>query len=180
MSTKQIKIEYQVQNLAGNLDNVTIQLGTTTLFAGSLEETGSVFQSNPPSGSTGEITFDYDIVDWALNSDLLVTTPISITVSGGTFMIDTVSANYTLHNVNVGTAETPVWQLQAGTVDSFVVLDIQSQPLWNDVADLSRYNYALSQENNMGPGQVLVRNGETATFDLGVTKFNNQYPLPPV
>jgi hypothetical protein len=176
MSTKQIKITYQVQNLGGNLNNVTIQLGTTTLFAGSLEETGPVFQSSPPVTPQEEMTFDYDIVDWSGDSDIFVTTPMSITVSGGTFMIDNVLANYSLQTVNVGTVETPVWQLQAGTVDNFVILDILTQPLWNNEADLSRYNQPL---NTTGPGQVLTYNGETVTFDIGVTKFNNQLPLPP-
>ena len=176
MSTKQIKITYQVQNLGGNLNNVTIQLGTTTLFAGSLEETGgTVVQSDPPMEPWEEMTFDYDIVDVTDTSDLFVTTPISIIVSGGTFMIDNVLANYSLRTVNVGTVETPVWQLQAGTVDNFVTLDILTQPLWNNEADLSRYNLPL----NTAPGQVLTNNGETVTFDIGVTKFNNQVPLPP-
>jgi hypothetical protein len=177
MSTKQIKITYQVQNLAGNLTNVTIQLGTTTLFAGSLEETGTVFQSKPPSEPYQEMSFDYDIVDWSGNDDLFVTTPISIIVSGGTFMIDNVLANYSLQSVNIGTVEAPVWQLQAGTVDNFATLNILTQPLWNNEADLSRYNQALN--TNTGPGQVLTNNGETVTFDIGVTKFNNQFPLPP-
>jgi hypothetical protein len=176
MATKQIKITYQVQNYAGNLNNVTIQLGTTTLFSGSLEETGPVFQSDPPTGPSEEMTFDYDIVVLSDNSDLFVTTPISIIVSGGTFMIDTVSANYSLWAVNGGTVETPVWQPQAGTVDNFVILDILTQPLWNNEADLLRYNQPL---NTSGPGQVLTNNGETVTFDIGVTKFNNQFPLPP-
>jgi hypothetical protein len=175
MSTKQIKITYQLQNLAGNLNNVTIQLGTTTLFAGSLEETGPVFQSNPPSESYQEMTVDYDIVDWSGNDDLFVTIPISIIVSGGTFMINNVLANYSLQSVNIGTVESPVWQQQAGTVDNFAILNILTQPLWNNEADLSRYNRAL----NTGPGQVLTNNGETVTFDIGVTKFNNQFPLPP-
>jgi hypothetical protein len=90
-------------------------------------------------------------------------------------MIDNVLANYSLQTVNVGTVETPVWQLQAGTVDDFATLNILTQPLWNNEANLSRYNLPL----NTGPGQVLTRNGETATFDIGVTKFNNQVPLPP-
>ena len=175
MSTKQIKITYQVQNLGGNLNNVTIQLGTTTLFAGSLEETGPVFQSNPHTEPYEEMTFDYDIADCNDISDLFVTTPISIIVSGGTFMINNVLANYSLQSVNVGTVEAPVWQLQAGTVDNFVTLDILTQPLWNNVADLLRYNQPL----NTGPGQVLTNNGETVTFDIGVTKFNNQFPLLP-
>jgi len=178
MSTKQIKITYQLQNLAGNLNNVTIQLGTTTLFAGSLEETSPVFQSEPPEGPIGEITFDYDIVDLSVYSDLVINTPISVSVSGGTFMIDNLLANYTVQSINVGTVETPIWQPQAGTVDNFVTLNISSQPLWNGVADLSRYDQSFNQEY-AGPGQVLTNNGETVTFDVAVTKFNNQLPLPP-
>ena len=176
MSTKQIKITYHVQNLGGNLNNVTIQLGTTTLFSGSLTETGPVFQSAPPQESTGEITVDYDIVDWN-NDEPCITTPKSITVTGGKFMIDDILANYNIQSTNTGTAEAPVWQFQAGTAAEFEGLSIESQPLWNGIADLVRYSQALNQENNTGPGQVLTNNGETVTFDIDVTKFNNHYPL---
>ena len=176
MSTKQIKIEYQVQNLSDNLNNITDQLGSTTVFSGSLAETGPVFQSEGASESFAELVVDYDVVDWN-NDEFYVTTPVSIAVNGGLFMVDLIQTNYNINVTNTGTAEAPVWQLSAGTAVDFKTCSITSQPLWNGVADTARYNHAVNQELNWGPGQVLSKTGETVVFDINICKFNDHYPL---
>jgi hypothetical protein len=173
MATKQMNISFQVQNGLGTTNSVTIALGGTTVYTGTLASTGPIITGGD-SYSLTNVVFDID-VPVATANNLTSTLAFSAEVNGGTVQIQQIQTNY-----NYFQTDTPVYTPTAGTVDSFTVVDIVSQPTWNGEPLLDRYNI---EYNNgpiavTGPGQVLIYSGETAEFNVNVSNFNNALPLP--
>jgi hypothetical protein len=104
----------------------------------------------------------------------------SVVVNGGSVLIEDIFTNYSYSVINTGTEEVPVWEVVAGTDTAFRITNIVSQPMWNGVALLDRYNieYNNGPIQVSGPGAVLVDSNETAEFNVEIANFNNSLPLP--
>jgi hypothetical protein len=180
MATKQMNISFQVQNTLESTNTVTITLGGTTVYTGTLPETGPVIiggDSNPVTN----ITFDIDVPVLTSVGNFYSTLAFSAAVTGATVQIEQIATNYNLSRNNTGTAEAPQWVLVAGNNTEFALTNIVSQPLWNGQADLNRYNIEYNNGPTIfGPGQVLIFNGETVAFNLAVANFNNTVPIGPL
>jgi hypothetical protein len=177
MTTKQMAISFQVENTSETPNNVEITLGGTTVYTGTLPETGPISQI--VGSPVTSITFDIDVPD-ASKDNLTSTMAFSATINGANVQIQNISTNYNYTRINVGTPEAPYVDRIAGTNTAFIGTNIISQPQWNGITVLGRYNieYHIGPTNNSGPGAVLIYNNETATFNLAVDNFNNTVPIP--
>jgi hypothetical protein len=176
MTTKQMNISFQVQNTLGSTNTVEIALNGATVYTGSLPETGPII-SGGGSYDVTNITFDID-VPVATVGNTTSTLTFSAAVTGATVQVEQITTNYNISLINTGTDETPVWESVAGTDTAFATTNIVSQPQWNGVADLTRYNieYNNGPILTTGPGEVLIFNGETVEFDVLVANFNDTLP----
>lgn len=168
MPTKSIKVVLGVENVGGGPTTVSIDMDGTPVFSNTVAETGPVAQGTP--GPTTEFTFEIDINQLPLGSDPSVENRIfTITPSGGDILIDEFSANYTKY----WTGDPAVKVI--GTADDFQELQIVAQPLWDGVADLTRYNINENYDADppTGPGQLLINDGEACQVTLAVTLYND-------
>jgi hypothetical protein len=181
MATKQMNISFQVQNTLESTNTVTITLGGTTVYTGTLPETGPVITGGD-SYTVTNINFDIDVPVLTSTGNLISTMAFSAAVTGATVQIEDITTNYNVSFVNTGTAETPVLEPVAGTDTAFALTNIVSQPQWNGAADLNRYNieYNNGPIQDTGPGEVLIYSGETVAFNLAVANFNNTVPVGPL
>jgi hypothetical protein len=180
MATKQMNIAFQVQNTSESTNTVTITLGGATVYNGTLPETGPIITGGDAYTVTN-IVFDIDVPVYTAADNFTSTMAFSAAVTGATVQIEAITTNYNISFVNTGTEETPEWEPVAGTDTVFALTNIASQPLWNGVADLSRYNieYNNGPIQTTGPGEILTFSGETVEFDLSVANFNNTVPVGP-
>jgi len=177
MATKQMNISFQAENTPEMTNTVEIALNGATVYTGSLPETGPIITGGD-SYTVNNITFDIDVPVATANS-LTSTMTFSAAVAGGTVQIEDITTNYNVSWINTGTAEAPVWEPVAGTNSAFAITNIVSPPMWNGVADVSRYNieYNYGPTQVTGPGEVMVYSSETVVFDVAVANFNNTIPL---
>ncbi len=173
MATKQMNISFQVENAPETTNTVEITLNGTTVYTGSLPETGPIITGGD-SYTLTNITFDID-VPVANTASLTSTMTFSAAVAGGTVQIEDITTNYNFSSINTGTEEVPVLESVAGTNTAFAVTNIVSQPMWNGEADLDRYNieYNIGPIQVTGPGDVLIYSDETVAFDVDVANFND-------
>ena len=177
MATKKMNILFQVKNTSEIPNTVEITLDGTTVYTGTLPETGPIITGGD-SPTVTNITFDIDVPVATINSQIS-NMAFTTTVTGESIQIEDISTNYNLSKTNTGTQEAPVWVQVAGTDTAFTTTNIVSQPLWNGVADFARYNieYNNGPTQITGPGEVLLNNNETVAFDVAVADFNNVAPL---
>jgi hypothetical protein len=178
MVTKQLNLSLQAQNLPESTNNMEISLNGVTVYTGSVPETGPIITGGD-SYTTTTISFDIDVPVATANS-LTSTMTFSATVAGGNVQIERISTNYNYTLVNTGTEEAPVWEAVAGTDKGFITTNITSQPLWDGIALLDRYNieYNNGPIQFTGPGEVLINNDENVEFSVNVNNFNDSLPLP--
>jgi hypothetical protein len=177
MATKQMNISFQVENAPESTNTVEIALNGTTVYTGSLPETGPIISGGGSYTSTN-ITFDIDVPVATANS-LTSTMAFSTVVTGGTVQIEDITTNYNYSEINTGTAEEPALEPLAGSSTRFATTNIISQPMWNGVALIDRYNieYNNGPIQVTGPGEVMIYNNETVEFDVNVPSFNDTVPL---
>jgi len=177
MATKQMNISFQVNNNFNSTNAVEITLGNATIYTGTLPETGPIITGGG-SYTTTNITVDID-VPVATSSTKTSTLPFSMSVAGGEVQVEDITTNYNYTAINTGTEENPTWVPTAGTAEDFATVDIVSQPLWNGVALIERYNIEYNQGpiKISGPGEVQINANETVEFDILVSNFNNTVPL---
>jgi hypothetical protein len=177
MATKQMNITFQVENAPESTNTVEIALNGATVYTGSLPETGPIIGGDD-GYTTTNITFDIDI-PVATTTNLKSTMAFSMVVAGGTVQIEDIATNYTFSAINNGTPEAPNWSPVAGTDAEFAIINIVSQPMWNGVALLDRYNieYNIGPIQITGPGEVLLYSNETVEFDIVVPNFNDIVPM---
>jgi len=173
-----MNISFQVQNAPGNTNTVEIALNNATVYTGSLPETGPIITGGD-SYTLTNVTFDIDVPVTTGNS-VTTTMAFSAVVTGGTVQIEDIEANYSISSTNTGTEEEPVYTPVAGTADKFAIVNIVSQPLWNGVALVDRYNieYNIGPIQITGPGEVLINGDETVEFNIEVPNFNSTL-VPP-
>jgi hypothetical protein len=174
MTTKQIRMTFQAQNNTGETNSVQVQLNGVVKFEGALPETGPLVTGDS-SFSVTTITFDQDIADWAAENTDPVTVPLTISVTGGSVILQQTESNYNLIYINKGTVEAPVWEAHAGKDDTYQVCNIVEQPTWDGEALLDRYNieYNNGPIQITGPGQLKVYSGETIVTALAIARFND-------
>ena len=172
-----MNISFQVQNAPESTNTVEITLNGATVYSGTLPETGPII-SGGDSYTTTNITFDID-VPTAIQGNIKTSMTFSAAVNGGSVQIENISTNYNYSLDNTGSEETPIWTPVAGTNTVFAITNIVSQPMWNGVADIGRYNieYNNGPIQITGPGEVLIYNNETVEFDIDVANFNDTVPL---
>jgi hypothetical protein len=177
MATKQMNISFQVQNAPETTNTVEIVLNGATVYTGSLPETGPIITGGGSYDVTN-INFNIDVPVATANS-LTSTMTFSAAVAGGTVQIEDISTNYNVSWVNTGTEEAPAWAPVAGTNTAFAITNIVSQPMWNGVALLDRYNieYNNGPIQVTGPGEVMAHSDETVGFNIAVANFNDTVPL---
>jgi hypothetical protein len=173
MTTKQLKITLQAQPISGANVTCVISVNGTECFNQSVPECDPIVLNQTDPSET--IQFDIDVPTWtAGNTAPTVTYPVSIAVTNGSIKIENFSNNFAARFDP--TANTVI----AGSVDTWQgPNEIVSQPLWNGQALLERYDITYNRGPNQvtGPGEVLVQNGETVTFDLEIEKYNDTWPL---
>jgi len=172
-----MNISFQVKNNFNSTNAVEITLGNATIYTGTLPETGPIITGGG-SYTTTNITVDIDVPVATLNTQNS-TIPFSMSVTGGEVQIEDITTNYNYATINTGTEENPVWVTTAGTADNFKVTNIETQPLWNGVALIERYNIEYNKGPIMisGPGEVQINANETVEFDVLVPNFNDTVPL---
>jgi hypothetical protein len=177
MATKQMNISFQAENEPESTNTVEITLNGVTVYTGSLPETGPIITGGG-SYTVNNITFDIDVLVATANS-LTSTMTFAAAVAGGTVQIEDITTNYNVSWINTGTEEAPAWEAVAGTNTAFAVTNITSQPMWNGVALIDRYNieYNYGPTQISGPGEVIVYSNETVGFNVAVANFNDTVPL---
>lgn len=173
MTTKQIKIICECEYNPDSIAEIVVSVDSVQVWSGSPSQTGPV--SALPGAADTQFTFDLDVpnlVGWPEPS--YDARSFSFTVTNGTFKIVNILNNYNIINNYVGTP--PVLESTAGSAGVFEILQISSQPLWNGVADLERYNIDVNYPNG-GPGAVLINDGETCVFNVDVQRYNDTLPL---
>jgi hypothetical protein len=172
-----MNISFQVQNAPEMTNTVEITINGTTMYTGSLPETGPIITGGD-SYTVTNINFNIDVPVATANS-LTSIMSFSAEVNGGSIQIEDISTNYNVSYIYTDTAEEPVWEAVAGTNTAFRNTNIVSQPLWNGEADLSRYNieYNNGPIQVTGPGEVPIYNAETVEFNIEVLNFNDTVPL---
>ena len=174
MTTKQIRMNFQVENNVGQTNTVIVQLNGVTKFEGTLPETGPLILGGG-SYTVTNITFDQDVADWAPTDMDPVSIPLTVTVTGASISLENSEANYYRSSINTGTQEDPAWIPVAGTADAYEICNIIEQPTWNGQALLDRYNieYNNGPIQVTGPGELIIYSGETVQTVLAVARFNN-------
>jgi hypothetical protein len=174
MTTKQIRMAFQVENNAGETTTVQVQLNGVIKFNGTLPETGPLIIGGE-SFSVTNITFDQDIAIWASGNTTPVNTPLTVSVTGGSVVLERTDSNYNVTYTNTGTEEDPVWVDSAGNADTYQPCNIVEQPTWGGEALLDRYNIEdnIGPVQVTGPGQVEVYSGETVETVLAIARYND-------
>ena len=160
MGTKQVQMSFSVFTNPGETNNAIIFVDDIQKYAGPLADGSDV------------VTFDLDVVDQPIptyippDNDGQWATPVavSITFENGTADLLYTKVNYTGYITQQGT-------YVPGSISNYVKLEFASQPLWNGVADLSRYDFA---DTNPELGPLEIKNNETVTFQLSMTQWADE------
>jgi hypothetical protein len=174
MTTKQIRMAFQVENNAGETNTVQVQLNGVVKFEGTLPETGPLIIGGE-SYTVTNITFDQDVADWATGNTAPVNMSLTVSVTGGSVVLQATESNYNVIYTNTGTEEAPVRQASAGNANTYQICNIVEQPTWGGEALLDRYNIEdnIGPVQVTGPGQVGIYSGETVETVLEIARFNN-------
>ena len=161
MGTKQVQMHFSVAAEPGKTVNAIIFVNDVQKYSGTLADVSDV------------VTFDLDVADQPIPTFISPTsygqwvTPvaISITIENGTATLIPTKANYTSHLADQLITYVP------GSSSDYQSLWIASQPLWNGVADLDRYNFATM---NPELGAIPIYINETVTFRLSMSLWADQ------
>jgi hypothetical protein len=161
MGTKQVQMSFSVSADSGKTVNAIIFVDDVQKYTGPLSDGSAV------------VTFDLDVVDQPIltyippDSFGQWTTPVavSVTIENGSATLIPTRANYTGQITEQNTWYAP------GSSSEYRVLCIASQPLWNGVADLNRYNFEITTPET---GAIPIYNNETVTFQMSMTQWANE------
>lgn len=171
MPNKTIKFSLQAEPSTDQDVHVQITVDNEMVFNQTVPTVGPVQLDVPDPCES--LNFDLDVAASA-NTGVTETRKFSIAVTNGTAKIELIQANFTATKELVGN----VWTFVPGSANSFQTCNIVTQPIWNGVADLNRYNieYNNGPIQITGPGEVLITANETAVFDVAVPAFNDSAP----
>lgn len=176
MPTKHITASLQAMGALGKTTRAIIKIDGQTKFDDYVENTGITIDHNDPSVS---IIFDHDVPEIVApvvypDPGIFVTQTVEISAIDGTIKLNNLLANHSGVFLNQGTTEQPDWVWIPGGVSENQIIDIISQPLWDGQALLIRYNIEYNQGPiaYSGPGEVVIYNGETVSFNVAMPKFS--------
>jgi hypothetical protein len=164
MGTKQVQMSFSVTAEPDKTVNAIIFVDDVQKYAGPLSNVSDV------------VTFDLDVVDQQILtyvqpvSEGQWTTPVavSITIQNGSATLIPTKANYTgyIYSIpNISSTYIP------GSSSDYQILRIASQPMWNGVADLNRYNFGIT---NPETGAIPIYSNETVTFQQSMTQWADE------
>jgi len=161
MGTKQVQMYFSVAANPDQIVNAIVFVDDVQKYDGPLSDVSDV------------VTFDLDVVDQQILTYVQPgdgghwTTPVtvSITIENGSATLCPTKANYTGYIASNASAYIP------GSSSNYQGVWIASQPLWNGVADLDRYNFAIT---NPELGAIPIYSNETVTFQQSMTQWANE------
>ena len=168
MPTKTVKFTLQAEPSADQDVSVHITVDNVTVFNQSVPAAGPV-QLDVPNPSE---SFNFDLeVAASANVGATETRSFVITASNGMAKIENIQCNFNATYTTVGNVQT----FLPGSANSFAICNIVSQPTWNEIPDLTRYDiqYNNGPIQETGPVEVLINAGETASFDVAIFAFND-------
>ena len=161
MGTKQVQMYFSVAANPGEIVNAIVFVDDVQKYAGSLADGSDV------------VTFDLEVVDQPIptyippGSDGQWITPVAIavTIENGTAELLYTNANYTSYLTTQMSTYVP------GSSSDYQILRIASQPMWNGVADLNRYNFSITDPET---GAIPIYSNETVTFQMSMTQWADE------
>lgn len=161
MGTKQVQMYFSVAANPGEIVNAIVFVDDVQKYNGPLSDGSDV------------VTFDLEVVDQSIptyipsGSDGQWTTPVavSITIENGTAELLYTNANYTSY------LTTQMSTYVLGSSSDYQILRIASQPMWNGVADLNRYNFSITDPET---GAIPIYSNETVTFQMSMTQWADE------
>jgi len=158
MGTKQVQMSFSVTAEPDKTVNAIIFVDDVQKYAGALANVSDM------------VTFDLDVADQQILTYIqpnyygqwVVPATISITIQNGSATLIPTKANYTGHAASTYTP---------GSSADYQVVWIASQPLWNGVADLNRYNFGIT---NPETGAIPIYSNETVTFQQSMPQWANE------
>lgn len=177
MTLKTTQFRFQVSAADGVSAQATISMDGVQLWAGSLAHTRDMVEpqqwtndDTPYSGADCEI----DMPDTVSNTPAEYSKLFTIFVRGGTAVL--VGINQT-NNPKYGQEPNPkdpsgpmITVYVGGNPNLDDNWEIITQPLWDGVADLSRYDISKNLGVS-GPGCLPIRNGETCEFSANLWSY---------
>ena len=163
MGTKQVQMSFSVTANPGEIVNAIVFVDDVQKYAGPLADGSDV------------VTFDLDVVDQPIptymppesNGQWITPVAIAVTIENGSATLIPTKANYTGYIVY--TTPTPTYV--PGSSSDYQILRISSQPMWNGVADLNRYNFSITDPET---GTVPIYSNETVTFQMSMTQWADE------
>ena len=161
MGTKQVQMSFSVTAEPDKTVNAIIFVDDVQKYDGPLANVSDV------------VTFDLDVVDQQILTYVqptyygywVVPVAVSITIQNGSATLIPTKANHTGHLANNNSIYVP------GSSSDYQGVWIASQPMWNGVADLNRYNFAIT---NPELGAIPIYNNETVTFQQSMTQWADE------
>jgi len=164
MGTKQVQMYFSVTADLDKTVNAIVFVDDVQKYAG------------PLSDESATVAFELDVADQQIltynqpNQGGQWTTPVtvSITIENGTATLFPSKANYTgyIYSIpNISSTYVP------GSSSDFQGLWFASQPMWNGVADLTRYDFANTFPET---GAIEIKNNETVTYQLSMTQWADE------
>ena len=164
MGTKQVQMYFSVAANPGEIVNAIVFVDDVQKYAGSLAD------------GADTVTFDLDVVDQQIltyvqpvpGGQWITPVAIAVTIENGSATLIPTKANYTgyIENIpNISSTYVP------GSSSDYQILRIASQPMWNGVADLNRYNFSITDPET---GTVPIYSNETVTFQMSMTQWADE------
>jgi hypothetical protein len=180
MGTKQVKFEFLIVAANQVSANVTIAFNGVQKWSGPLANTNdSIPGPDTPDAPYSNAIFDLDIEDtpvpWPNPIGTMSTAKdITITVTGGSAIFKTMSANYGIYwQEKTPPTDPATFQVMPGISTEFNDILPTAQPTWNDVPLLDRFNFADGAN-----GPMLVEPDELLEFPVQIQWYNDSLPTP--
>jgi hypothetical protein len=163
MGTKQVQMSFSVAANPGETVNAIIFVDDVQKYDG------------PLSDGSATVAFELDVANQQIltydqpgqSSQWTTPVAVSITIENGTVTLFPSKANYTGYIQNSQTSSIYV----PGSSSDYQGLWFASQPMWNGVADLSRYDFANTTPET---GALEIKNNETVTYQLSMTQWADE------
>jgi hypothetical protein len=177
MTQKNTEFRFQVTASNSASAQATITIDGNPLWAGSLDQTRPEVEPGqltndmvPFSGAACQI----DLPEVQNNKPQKHNKIITISCTSGSIALVGINQqnNPMWEQVpNPNDPESPTYQYIGGNPNFSDFYGIVTQPLWNGVADLIRYNIEYNLYNKTGPGTVVIRAGETCEFTAALWDY---------
>lgn len=164
MGTKQVQMYFSVAANPGETVNAIVFVDDVQKYAG------------PLANGSDVVTFDLDVINQQILTYIQPTdsgewiTPVAmaVTIENGSATLIPTKANYTGHIEYI--SDTSIIYVPGSSSD-YQILRIASQPMWNGVADLNRYNFSITDPET---GAIPIYSNETVTFQMSMTQWADE------